>query len=76
MHFSEHLSETEERNNKNDRLKDELRGDIERNHNNIRRIERTVESMRIKQQQGHEEQAQFSRDILTQLEKIAKAQMK
>jgi len=79
MHFSEHLSETEERNNKNDRLKDELRGDIERNHKNIRRIERTVESMRIKQQQGldeQKEQAQLIRDILTQLERIAPAQRK
>ena len=55
MHFSEHLSETEERNNKYDRLKDELKGDIERNHNNIRCIERTIDSIKIKQQQGHEE---------------------
>ena len=75
MHFSKHLSETEERDNKNDRLKDELRGDM-RNHINIRHIDRTVDSMRIKQQQGHEGQAQLNRDILTQLEKIAKAQSK
>ena len=40
----------DERNNKYDRLKDNLRGDIDRNHNNIRRIERTIESMKIKQQ--------------------------
>ena len=62
----------EELSNKNDKSKEELRGDIERNHNKIRLIERNIDnmkididSMKIKQEQGLE----LSRGIMTQLVK-------
>ena len=50
MDTKHQFGEMEELSNKSDKSKEEVRGDIDRNHNNIRRIERTIESMKIKQQ--------------------------
>jgi len=47
-----HFNEMEELSNKNDKLKEDLREDSDRNHNKIRLLERNIDSIQFKQCQG------------------------